>query len=1124
VAERRCSSCGHRNPERAKFCLECGAALAARCAGCGHELPPAAKFCGECGAQVGGASPPAPQPAAIERSPRDYTPKHLAERILRSRSAVEGERKQVTVLFADVKGSMELAAQAGAEAWHAILERFFELLAEGVHRFEGTVNQYTGDGIMALFGAPIGHEDHAQRACYAALHLQERLREFGRTVRREHGLDFATRIGLNSGEVVVGRIGDDLRMDYTAQGPTVGLAQRVEALAEADACFLTQATADLVAGYFSLEDLGDYRVKGTAEPLRVFRLVGIGTARNRFDVSRSRGLSRFVGRAAEVKTLEAALAAARAGHGAVVGVVAQAGTGKSRLCFEFLEACRVAGFGVHEGRAVAHGKSIPLLPILEVFRGYFAIGERDDDRAAREKIAGRLLLLDAGFRDVLPVLFDFLGVADPAQPAPRIEPEARQRQLQGVTRRLLQQATADRPGLILIEDLHWLDGASEAWLRDWVDAVSGTHALLLVNYRPEYRADWMARSHVQQIALAPLGPDAIRDLLVDLIGADASLAGLADALYARSGGNPFYAEEIVRSLIESGHLEGPRGAHRLVAPLETVPVPDSVQALLAARIDRLPDREKRVLQMAAVIGQDFRGPILEQVVELGPGELDESLAALRQTELVYQESLYPVAEYSFQHPLTREVALATMLGDRRRAAHAAVARAIEALDADRLDDQAALLAHHHEEAGQPLDAAQWHARAARLIGRSDAGEAARHWQRARELLRGLEEDPTAASLGAGVWRSLLAVSIRFGLTPEASHEIFEEGIRWAEATGDPVRVALLHQGLSVHEIAVLRIDSALEHAAAFERVVRAAPDPELRAMAFWPSLAPLMARGDVAAVHARATEQVEWTREHLEWGLRDWGFTIHVGALLELGRAESYGGSLVRAREHLERGVEISRKVGDRVFEGMCSGWIAEIACRAGEPEHGLVLARHYVEHTERFFSGFRIAAYALLAEILQRTGQSAAATETIEYAGSLPRASELQHSYLMRTRARLRLANGEVGAARADCEHVFARALEVGARIEAVEAAITLSKVLRAQGDPADAARIAELLAAAERLIAETGARNLAPLLWLERAALLARPDEEAERRALLERARDVFLAMGAPGHARQVEAQLAA
>ncbi len=1111
-----CTACGNANPERAKFCLECGAALAARCASCGSGLPPAAKFCGECGTHVAGAGPK-------ERSPRDYTPKHLADRILQSKSALEGERKQVTVLFADVKGSLELAEQAGAEQWHAILDRFFEILAEGVHRFEGTINQYTGDGIMALFGAPIAHEDHAQRACYAALHLLTRLREYAREVRREHGLDFATRIGLNSGEVVVGKIGDDLRMDYTAQGHTVGLAQRVESLAEADACFLSQATADLVTGFFALEDLGNYRVKGSAEPLRVLRLAGVGAARTRFDVSRSRGLSRFVGRANEVRTLEAALGAARAGSGAVVGVVAHAGTGKSRLCYEFLESCRAAGFNVREGHAVAHGKSIPLIPVLEIFRGYFAIGERDDDRTAREKIAGRLLLLDDGFRDVLPVLFDFLGVADPAQPPPRLKEEARQRQLLGVARRLFQQATADRPGLLLLEDLHWLDGASEAWLRDWVDAVSGTHSLLLVNYRPEYRAEWMARSHVQQIALAPLGAEAIRELLGDLLGADPSTAGLADAIYTRSGGNPFFAEEIVRSLVESGQLHGERCRYRLVTPIEKLAVPGSVQALLAARIDRLPEREKRVLQTAAVIGVDFRGPILEQVSELSPGELAESLAALRSAEFVYEESLYPVAEYSFKHPLTQEVALGSLLSERRRAAHAAVARATEALDAERLDEQAALLAHHHGEAGRPLDAARWHDRAATFIGKSDFAEAARHWQRARELLRLVEAEPAAASLGAAVCRALLAVSFRFGLTPEESRRIFEDGLSWAEASGDPLRAAVLHQALAVHEAANLRLESALEHAAAFERAVRSTADPELRAVAFWPSLAPLRLRGDLSEHKARAAEQIEWTRDHLEWGLRHWGMSAHAGALWELGMVEGFDGSLVRARELLKRGADVSRRVGDLEFETACCGALAHQAFLAGEFELGRAPAQRGVELAERIGTAFsRVAAYARLGEVLLLAGQTGEASEAIERAVS-HNASDIERGLdLLRLRARARLASGESAQARVDAEQAFTRALELGARIDAIEAGLALSAVIRAQGDAAETSRIESILATADRLIAETGARNLAPFVLLERAALLTRAEDAVLRRALLERAHVDFTRMGANGRIREVSAML--
>src|SRR5881296_62049 len=404
-------------------------ALVMRCPSCGHENREGAKFCEECAA---------PAVTAPERDPRAYTPRHLAEKILRARHALEGERKQVTVLFADVKGSMELAEQLDPEEWHRIMDRFFQLLTEGVHRFEGTVNQYTGDGIMALFGAPIAHEDHAQRACWAALHLRDEVRGYADELRTARGVGFAVRMGLNSGEVVVGKIGDDLRMDYTAQGHAVGLAQRMEQLAEPGRPLLTENTAKLVAGFFTLRDLGPSRVKGASEPLRLYELEGPGRLRTRFDVSRTRGLSRFVGRGAEMAALEVALERALAGEGQIVGVVGEPGVGKSRLCHEFAERCRARGIPFIEAHAVAHGKTIPLLPWMELMRNAFGVTEQDGDDMARQKIAGRLLLIDPQLHEALPILFEFLGVPDRARPAPRLTPEAMQREVFDIQKRLMQ--------------------------------------------------------------------------------------------------------------------------------------------------------------------------------------------------------------------------------------------------------------------------------------------------------------------------------------------------------------------------------------------------------------------------------------------------------------------------------------------------------------------------------------------------------------------------------------------------------------------------------------------------------------------------------------------------------------
>jgi class 3 adenylate cyclase/ABC-type dipeptide/oligopeptide/nickel transport system ATPase component len=718
--------------------------------------------------------------AAPTPNSRSYTPKHLADKILQSRSALEGERKQVTVLFADVKGSMELAEQLDPEAWHAILDRFFQILTDGVHRFEGTVNQYTGDGIMALFGAPIAHEDHAQRACYAALSLRKTLQVCAREVKREHGVGFSTRMGIHSGEVVVGRIGDDLRMDYTAQGHTVGLAQRMESLAEPSTCYLSAATAKLVTGYFELADLGAFRVKGASEAVGVFELRGQGAIRTRLDVSRERGLSRFVGRDADMQSLESALAQAQSGSGQVVGIVAEAGVGKSRLCFEFLERCRAQGMTVLAGHAVAHGKNIPLLPILQAFRDYYGISERDDDRTVREKIAGRLLLLDPGFAEFLPVLFEFFGAPDPERPVPRMDPDAKQRQIFAVIRRVVQGADPKIDRIVaVVEDLHWIDSVSETFLEQWVEAVAGSRFLLLVNFRPEYSAGWTSKSYYRQIPLAPLGPDAVRELLDEMLGHDPSIEGLADAIHERTGGNPFFTEEVVQSLIESGHLAGAKGGYRLVTPIKSLQVPPTVQALLSARIDRLAEREKAVLQAAAVIGKEFAEPILLAATGQSSEQVREAIRTLKEAEFVYEQALYPVAEYAFKHPLTQEVALGSQLQDRRRRTHAAVAEAIEQANAERLDGNAALLAHHWEEAGEAPIAARWHARAAVWAGLNDVRAAFDHWRRARSLA-----GPEQAKLGADASSQLLALGWRLGMTEGECERVFEEGRALAERAED----------------------------------------------------------------------------------------------------------------------------------------------------------------------------------------------------------------------------------------------------------------------------------------------------------------------------------------------------
>jgi len=783
-----CPDCQRDSPTGARFCMHCAAALPPVCSQCGADAPPGARFCPQCAHPSAVSS--ASGPSAVEVPPR--TPKHLADKILQSKSALEGERKQVTVLFADVKGSMELAEQLDPEQWNTIMQRFFAILSEGIERFEGFVDKFTGDGIMALFGAPIAHENHAQRACYAALHLQGEIARYATEVKREHGIGFLTRMGLNSGEVIVGKIGDDLRMEYTAQGHTVGLAQRMESLAEPNTCYVSAATADLVAGYFTLNDLGEFRMKGVAQPMRVHRLDGIGDARTSFDVARSRGLSRFVGRDSDLRALSDALEQAATGNGQAIGIVADAGAGKSRLCFEFLEHCRERGMRVVEGRAVAHGRNIPFLPILEAFRSYFGVIGEDDDNEARAKIHEHMTLLGSQVVEALPLVYDFLGVSDPQNPTPRIDPEIRHRQLVGVMRRIIASAGEERPTVAMIEDLHWLDAASAQFLEHMVDACAGTHTLLLLNFRPEYHAEWTQKSWYRQIPLTSFDHEATGGLLNSLLGNDSSISELTVPIHARTGGNPFFIEEVAQHLIETDHLDGTRGNYKLATPLDRLEVPATVNTVLAARIDRLAERDKRLLQTASVIGKDFSESLLAAVAELANDELKAALAGLRRAEFLYEQSIYPAVEYAFKHPLTQEVALGSLLKERRHHVHAAVARAIELQDTSHLDERAALLAHHWEEAGEALQAARWHKRAAEWIGVTNAVEGVRHWERVRSLLRTLPRIEETLQLGNIACLGALTLGWRLGTSTDHAADVFEEGRSLAEESGDVATLSALY--------------------------------------------------------------------------------------------------------------------------------------------------------------------------------------------------------------------------------------------------------------------------------------------------------------------------------------------
>ena len=509
-------------------------------------------------------------------------------------------------------------------------------------------------------------------------------------------------------------------------------------------------------------------------------------------MSRARGFSKFVGRADEVATLEAALERSLAGHGQTVGVVAEAGTGKSRLCFEFVERCRARGFTILEARGVAHGRHVPMLPMLELFRAYFGVREHDSELAVREKIAGRLLLLDESLREDLPIFFNLLGVPDPDRPLPVTDPEALQRRTFAAVRAIVRaDGQREKPAILFFEDLHWLDAASDAYLAQIIEATATTRGLNLVTFRPEYRAAWMQTLSYEQLPLVPLRAEAVRELLADLLGNDATVTGLAAFVHQRAGGNPFFVEEIVQTLIETGALEGGKACTVWYVRSATWRCRRRCKSCWRRGSTGCREREKRLLQQASVIGKTFQERVLTRICGIGEADLHAAIRALREAEFLYEESLYPYVEYAFKHPLTQEVADRSQLKERRAETHAAVARVIEELSADRLDEEAALIAHHWEEAGENLVAARWHARAARWIGLSNFAEAFAHWRRVVSLVRDTEESSEAVPLRIEARRTLLMLGFRVGISENEAAAIFAAGQRDAQRFGDNASLALL---------------------------------------------------------------------------------------------------------------------------------------------------------------------------------------------------------------------------------------------------------------------------------------------------------------------------------------------
>ena len=724
----RCSKCGAENPDRAKFCVECASVFLRQCASCGAENPPAAKFCLECAKPLTAADPEAPHlaPSAnlrVERSDQS------------TETTLDGERKTVTALFADIKGSMELMEDLDPEEARALVDPALKLMMDAVHHYGGYVAQSTGDGIFALFGAPIAHEDHPQRALYAARRLQDEMRRYSAKLRAVGNPPIEARVGVNTGEVVVRSIATgEGHAEYTPIGHSTGLAARMQAVAPTGSIATTQATRKFCEGYFTFGYLGPTVVKGVSEPVEVYEVTGLGPLRTRLQRSASRGYTKFVGRQREMEAMKQAAELARAGHGQIVAAIGEPGVGKSRLLYEF-KAISESGCLVLETFSVSHGKASAYLPIIELLRNYFEIATEDDQRKRREKVGGKVLMLDRSLEDTLPYLFVLLGINEGDENLlAQMDAQIKRRRTLDAIKRIILRESLNQPLLVIFEDLHWIDAETQAFLNLLADGIATGRILLSVNYRPEYRHEWGSKTYYTQLRLDPLGRESAAEMLTALLGDCAELAPLKRLIIERTEGTPFFMEETVQMLLDEGALVRD-GTVKLTRPLSELKMPATVQAILASRIDRLPPDVKELLQMLAVIGREFPLSLVRAVINKSDDELNRILNELQLGEFIYEQPAVGDTEYIFKHALTQEVAYKSLLTQRRKLLHERTARAIEALYAQRLEDHYSELARHFINGGNSGKAIEYLQLAGEQASqRSANSEAIKHFNAALELL------------------------------------------------------------------------------------------------------------------------------------------------------------------------------------------------------------------------------------------------------------------------------------------------------------------------------------------------------------------------------------------------------
>jgi class 3 adenylate cyclase/tetratricopeptide (TPR) repeat protein len=866
---------------------------------------------------------------APEHTPRTYTPKHLADKILSSRSALEGERKQVTVLFADTAGFVALARDLDPEVVHEVMDHCFGLISAEVHRFEGTINQYTGDGVMALFGAPIAHEDSPRRAVHAALGMQRAMQDFGRELQAQRGLRLQMRIGMNTGLVVVGKIGDDLRMDYTAVGDTTNLAARLQQLAEPGTVVISEVTHRLVAGFFDTQDLGEHIVKGHSEPVRAFEVLRTRGRRTRLAVAAERGLTPRVGRDRELTTLRDLFQQAKAGHGQVVFITGEACIGKSRLVLEFRRALAAARETVTwlEGQCLSFGQAMPFLPVIDQLRANFGIEEADGEPEIIAKVEDGMRRMGA-IDTHIPAIRYLLAVDPGDAVLSAMEPAARRKQLVDAVLALSLRGAQLRPLVLVYEDLHWIDTSTEALLGTLLDAIAGVPLLLLLTYRVGYTAPFGSRSFHTTLTLQSLSAADTVAMASRILGTEHFPEALKAVLLEKAEGVPLFVEEVVKTLLDVGALRRENGSYRVVQELAEARVPDTVQGIIMARLDRLGEEGKRTVQLASVIGRLFLVRLLDRIADV-TGPLEGVLTELQTLELIYRQGLLPEPAYVFKHAMIQEVAYNSLLLRQRRVLHRAVGVALEELYSERLAEHYEELAHHFTQGEVWAKAMVYSTLAGDRAAEAFANaEAKAHYARAVHAAAQVTPSPETGALARLYAKhgAVLAVLGEFGRAVAAYQQALELIRRTADRRGEIdilVRLSVAYKRFPREAPVITTIEQALAMARDLDD--RAC---EARCLATRASI-----RSDGYGQLVETTSDAE---EALRLAREIGDPQLLMEALISLGRVLQWRAVFDRSLGYLQEGVELARLTHAGYRFGQAAFWIGHAYTARGAYENAL--------------------------------------------------------------------------------------------------------------------------------------------------------------------------------------------